>query len=95
LYKFRVRRAIATIQEISVDSRGITKALYKGVKGVVMRDNERWIQLCQLITVEYDPKKMLLLVEELNALLKEQDVQNKRSNSRAESPSLAKQAKHG
>jgi hypothetical protein len=60
-----------------------------------MRDDERWIQLCQLITVEYDPKKMLLLVEELNALLKEQDVQNKRSNSRAEPPSLAKQAKHG
>jgi len=43
---------------------------------------ERWIELCELITKEQNPKKFLVLIEELNRLLdeKEQRLTGKRPN---------------
>lgn len=37
-------------------------------------DSERIRELCSLIEAEHDPKKFLLLVEELNILLSGKDV---------------------
>jgi len=34
---------------------------------------ERWIELCELATVEQDPTKLKLLVEEINRLLEEKE----------------------
>lgn len=44
---------------------------------------ERWIELCELITKEQDPKKFLALIEELNRLLgdKEQRLTGKKPDA--------------
>ena len=41
---------------------------------------ERWLEFCELVAKEQDPKKLLLLVEEINRLLegKEQRFKAKR-----------------
>ena len=44
---------------------------------------ERWMELCELITKEQDPKRFFALIEELNRLLdeKEQRLTGKKLNS--------------
>ena len=34
---------------------------------------ERWMELCALAAVEQDPKKLIELVQEINALLEEKE----------------------
>jgi hypothetical protein len=36
-----------------------------------MKDKEHWMELCRQAAVEQDPKKLLLLVTEINRLLAE------------------------
>ena len=38
-----------------------------------MKNKEHWLELCEQAAVEQDPKKLMVLVEELNRLLKEKE----------------------
>ena len=38
-----------------------------------MQQNEKWLELCEKAAVESDPKKMLVLVREINDLLEAKD----------------------
>jgi hypothetical protein len=38
-----------------------------------MKDNERWLELCQQAAVEQDPKKLMALLTEINRLLEEKE----------------------
>ena len=38
-----------------------------------MRDKERWMELCEQAAVEQDTTKLLELVAEINALMKEKE----------------------
>ncbi len=38
-----------------------------------MRDKERWMELCEQAAVEQDTTKLLALVAEINALMKEKE----------------------
>ena len=42
---------------------------------------ERWFQLCQLASVEQDPRKLLALVTEINCLLEAKETKLKGSRS--------------
>jgi hypothetical protein len=35
--------------------------------------NQRWLEFCELAAKEQDPKKLLLLVEEINRVLEEKE----------------------
>ena len=41
---------------------------------VIGKNKERWHELCEQAAVEQDPKKMLVLVREINKLLEEKRV---------------------
>ena len=38
-----------------------------------MKDKEHWMELCQQAAVEQDQKKLMVLVKEINRLLKEKE----------------------
>jgi hypothetical protein len=40
---------------------------------------ERWLEFCELAAKEQDPKKLLLLVEEINRLLEEKEQRFKKN----------------
>ncbi len=57
---------------------------------------ERWLQLCQLASVEQDPEKLLALVVEINDLLeaKETTLKGSRSGQSAAWNQLSESDKH-
>ena len=38
-----------------------------------MKDKERWMELCQQASVEQDPKKLMILIAEIDRLLQEKE----------------------
>ena len=56
-----------------------------------MKDKTRWEELCRLAAVEQDPRKLLLLITEINRLLTEkQDRLGRAPDPRVPDPEGAK-----
>jgi hypothetical protein len=44
---------------------------YRGIRLYVLKNRERWIEICALAAEELDPVKLLTLTQEINRLLEE------------------------
>jgi hypothetical protein len=67
------------IQQASAGTRKYvdgTSRAYGGVrKEGTMRDNEKWMELCEQAAKEQDPEKFMALVQEIEALLQQRGEQ--------------------
>ena len=52
----------------------------------LMKDKERWLQLCEQAAVEEDPVKQMTLVHEINRLLAEREARLKANRERNDVP---------